>query len=82
MPHDNATKVPRKLSADFARIRDEIGVDLPDGVLARAMLAWTALFGSVSFEVFGQYGADTLTEPRQLFDHHLDRLVELTGLGS
>ena len=58
------------------------GVDLPDGVLARAMLAWTALFGSVSFEVFGQYGADTLTEPRQLFDHHLDRLVELTGLNS
>jgi AcrR family transcriptional regulator len=77
-----ATKVPRKLSADFARIRDEIGVDLPDGVLARAMLAWTALFGSVSFEVFGQYGPDTLTEPRQLFAHHLDRLVELTGLAS
>jgi AcrR family transcriptional regulator len=77
-----ATKVPRKLSADFARIRDEIGVDLPDGVLARAMLAWTALFGSVSFEVFGQYGPDTLTESRQLFDHHLDRLVELTGLAS
>ena len=46
------------------------------------MLAWTSLFGAVSFEVFGQYGADTLTTPRQLFDHHLDRLVELVGIAS
>jgi AcrR family transcriptional regulator len=74
--------VPRALSADFARIRAELGVDLPDHVLADAMLAWTSLFGAVSFEVFGQYGADTLTTPRQLFDHHLDRLVELVGIAS
>ena len=44
------------------------------------MLAWAALFGCVSFEVFGQYGADTFTDPSDLFEHHLDVLVEAVGL--
>jgi AcrR family transcriptional regulator len=81
-PAPHPVSMPRALSADFARIREEIGIDLPDDVLARAMLAWTSLFGAVSFEVFGQYGPGTLTTPKQLFDHHLDRLVEMVGLTS
>ena len=44
------------------------------------MLAWAALFGCISFEVFGQYGADTLTDPADLFEHHLGVLVETVGL--
>jgi hypothetical protein len=35
---------------------------------------------AVSFEVFGQYGAGTFSDPRRLFDHHLDVLLGTVGL--
>ena len=36
--------------------------------------------GACRFEVFGQYGADTFSDPRDLFEHHLAALVEAVGL--
>jgi len=71
---------PRRLARDLARIRRELGLSVPDAVVARGMLAWAALFGCVSFEVFGQYGADTFSDPKDIFEHHLDALVEAVGL--
>ncbi|MDX5312239.1 MAG: WHG domain-containing protein, partial [Rhodococcus sp. (in: high G+C Gram-positive bacteria)] len=56
------------------------GSGVPDTVLARGVLVWAALFGAVNFEVFGQYGTDTFTEPGRLFDHHLAVLAETVGL--
>jgi hypothetical protein len=44
------------------------------------MLAWASLFGCVSWEVFGQYGPDTFTEPKDIFEHHLSALVATVGL--
>ena len=58
----------------------EMGLAVPDGLLARGALVWTSLFGAVSFEVFGQYGADTFTAPDELFAHHLAVLADLAGL--
>ncbi len=55
-----------------------MGLTVPDAVLACGVTAWAALFGAVSFEVFGQYGSDTFTDPGALFEHHptvLDRIV-------
>ena len=72
--------VPAKLGRDFARIREDMGVDLPDEVLARGVLAWVALFGAVSFEVFGQYGPDTFSATDALFDHHLAVIADTVGL--
>lgn len=71
---------PRRLARDLARIRRELGLTAPDALVARGMLAWAALFGCVSFEVFGQYGADTFTDPKDIFEHHLAALVESVGL--
>ena len=39
--------------------------------MARAVLLWATLFGAVSLEVFGQYGEDTFTERRTLFEHQM-----------
>ncbi|OOL29263.1 TetR family transcriptional regulator, partial [Rhodococcus rhodochrous] len=72
--------VPDILTADLGRIRAELGTGVPDAVLARGVLVWAALFGAVNFEVFGQYGTDTFTDPGQLFDHHLTVLAETVGL--
>jgi AcrR family transcriptional regulator len=78
---DEAPVAPRRLARDLARIRREMGITAPDGLVARGLLAWAALFGCVSFEVFGQYGADTFTDPKDVFEHHLQVLVATVGLG-
>ena len=75
-----APATPRRLSRDFARIRREMGLTVPDALVARGMFAWAALFGCVTWEVFGQYGPDTFSQPGDLFEHHLTALVESVGL--
>ncbi len=68
------------LAGGLEGIRAEFGVDLPDAVLVRGVLAWAALFGLVSFEVFGQYGPDGLGDPEALFERHLGVLADDLGL--
>jgi len=71
---------PRRLARDLARIRRDLGLTAPDALVARGLLAWAALFGCVSFEVFGQYGPDTFTDPKDVFELHVTTLVEAVGL--
>jgi AcrR family transcriptional regulator len=68
------------LSADIERIRAEFSVGTPDDLVARGVLAWAALFGCVSFEVFGQYGPGTFTGVDDLFELQLQLLADTTGL--
>lgn len=68
-------RMPAALRRDLDGIRSQVGLDVPDELLTRALLLWTSVFGAISFEVFGQYGPDSLTEPRQLFEHQLDVLL-------
>lgn len=65
------------LSSDFERVREEFGFTGDDGVVAKSFLVWAAVVGAISLEVFGGYGADTLTRPRALFDAQLRLLVQL-----
>ena len=57
------------LSADFERLRDEFGFSGNDAVFVKCFALWAGLVGAISLEVFGQYGADTLTDPAAVFDH-------------
>lgn len=67
-------------SPDFDRIRDEFAFPGDDAVLSKCFLAWAGIIGAISLEVFGQYGADTLTTPATLFDTQVRLLVDvLTG---
>ncbi|MDP5228463.1 MULTISPECIES: TetR/AcrR family transcriptional regulator [Arthrobacter] len=72
--------VPQALAGNLAAVRDELGLDLPEEVLARGVLVWTSLFGAVSFEVFGQYGPDTFPAREELFQHQMETLAGLVGL--
>ncbi|MFT4471270.1 TetR/AcrR family transcriptional regulator [Arthrobacter sulfonylureivorans] len=74
------TALPGPLHHDVAAIRREFGLAAPDALIARGTLVWTALFGAVSFEVFGQYGRETFTDAGLLFEHHLDVLANILGL--
>jgi hypothetical protein len=41
----------------------------------KCFLLWAALVGAISLEVFGQYGADTLTDPSVAFEGQVALLV-------
>lgn len=68
--------VAQPLSGDFDRLRAEFGLTVDDATMARSFALWAGLIGAVSLEVFGQYGADTLTDPRQLFELQIDSLID------
>jgi AcrR family transcriptional regulator len=78
-PRDVTVTSPA-LAAGFAAARDEMGAPVPDNVLAAGIFGWAALFGCVTFEVFGQYGDDGLGDPAALFELHLDLLADAVGL--
>jgi AcrR family transcriptional regulator len=46
-------KLTAKVKADFAALRASTGLVVPDAVLARAFQAWFALFGFITWELFG-----------------------------
>jgi AcrR family transcriptional regulator len=73
----SALRVAAPLVGDFEGIRAEFGFAGDDGAMARSLLVWAALVGAVSLEVFGQYGADTLTDPALAFDVQIDLLVDI-----
>jgi len=68
------------LAGNLAAVREELGVELPEELMARGVLLWTSVFGAVSFEVFGQYGPGTFPAQEELFAHQMDTLAGLVGL--
>lgn len=76
----SAVVIPEKLAKDLASIRTEMNLAVPEASLARGVLVWTSVFGAVSFEVFGQYGADTFKARDELFEHQLSVLQGVVGL--
>jgi AcrR family transcriptional regulator len=63
------------MSSDFERIRQEFGFPGDDPVVAKCFLLFAGVLGAISMEVFGQYGADTLTDPEAVFDAQVRLLV-------
>ena len=72
--------LPPGLAADMEGIRAEYGLKAPAWLVARGLGAWSGLFGAVGFEVFGQYGPDTLGDPAELFDLTARELAAGLGL--
>jgi len=70
------TAVPQPLSSDFDRLRTEFDFAGDDSAIAKCFTLWAALVGAISLEVFGQYGADTLTEPAAIFDTQVLLLID------
>lgn len=50
---DLTGRVPPRVRAMLAPARAEIGEQMPDELLLRALMAWTYLVGTISFELFG-----------------------------
>jgi AcrR family transcriptional regulator len=68
-------QAPQPMSADFDAIRDEFAFTGDDSTVLKCFLLWAALVGAISLEVFGQYGADTLSDPALVFDRQIELLL-------
>lgn len=75
-----ARPMPRVVHADLAGLRDQTGLDLPDEVLARSLLAWTQVFGGISFELFGHLHG-VVTDGEAFFTHQARRTADLIATG-
>ena len=69
--------VPQPLSSDFDGVREEFDFSGDDSAVARCFLLWAGLIGAIGLEVFGQYGADTLTDPAAAFDVQVSLLIQM-----
>ncbi|MGW0160927.1 TetR/AcrR family transcriptional regulator [Mycobacterium sp. NPDC003323] len=74
---DPTGRLGEPVSSDFDGIRREFDFPGGDRLMSRCLVVWSALVGAISLEVFGQYGADTLTDPRAVFDAQIDLLLDL-----
>ena len=69
--------------AAIAGTEPDSGAAIPPELMIRGLMAWTLIFGSVSFELFGHVH-NVVTAEREahspFFEAELDRLVHLLGL--
>ena len=64
--------VPRAVHGDLVRIRDAVAPGVPDEVLGRALLVWTTLFGTISYELFGHFKG-AIEDFDAYFEHQMRR---------
>ncbi|MFY1705496.1 TetR/AcrR family transcriptional regulator [Micromonospora sp. WMMA1923] len=79
-------ELPGAVRADLTPVRDTLAslgdesfADLPETLLARGMTGWIHCFGTISFELFGQF--NNVIEARdQHFDHQMRQMAALLAL--
>ncbi len=76
---DGIPPLPEAFAADAARLRASVLAEVPDEVAAAALASWAALFGLVSFELFGQF-ENVITDRAAFFAHALGILGRMAGL--
>lgn len=76
---DPGDPVSKALAKDLAAITSEPPfVGVPLALMARGVAAWSAIYGLVSFELFGAYGP--LGDPGALYDHQVRAIARNLGL--
>ncbi|MDX6216918.1 MAG: hypothetical protein QOG99_2502 [Frankiales bacterium] len=73
--------LPRPVSRDLARLRDQVAPSMSEPRLARAVMAWTHLIGSISFELFGHL-VGSIDDYSAWFDLQMKELGRGLGLTS
>jgi len=67
------------LQAQTAALAEAIAPELPGPVLIRCLVAWTQLFGMVSFELFGQL-VGSVDPSDEFFAHAVEQMADFVGL--
>jgi AcrR family transcriptional regulator len=72
-------RLPARLAADVKRVSQVVAPGVPAALLARGMIAWTELFGALSFELFGRL-TNVIDDLDAWYDHQMRAMAELVGL--
>jgi AcrR family transcriptional regulator len=67
------------VAAEVERAAEVIAPGVPPALLARGMIAWTELFGAISFDLFGRLN-NVIDDRRAWFDHQVEAMADLVGL--
>ncbi|MEV6008680.1 TetR/AcrR family transcriptional regulator [Streptomyces sp. NPDC051976] len=73
--------IPDDARQSLAPLLTGLPRDTPDDLVMGSLMAWTYLFGAISFEVFG-HRRDIIADPRAFFDHEARRLGSALGLAT
>jgi AcrR family transcriptional regulator len=67
------------LRPELGRVRDVVAPAVSEAVMARGLIAWTEIYGAISFELFGRFN-NTITDLEAWFDHQARVLAAFLGL--
>lgn len=70
--------MPRVTHTELAALRDGVGLAIPDEVLARTLLAWSAVLGAISYELFGHLHG-IVADHEAYAGHQLERTARLVA---
>lgn len=73
---DAELPMPRVTHGELAALRDGVGLAVSDEVLARTLLAWSAVLGAISYELFGHLHG-IVADHDAYFGHQLERTARL-----
>jgi AcrR family transcriptional regulator len=74
-------RLPGLLAGQAEAVAAAIAPGVPGPVLARALVAWTQLFGMISFELFGQL-VGSADPSDDFFGYAVEQMADLVGLPS
>jgi AcrR family transcriptional regulator len=75
-----AVKIPKKLRAELRQVAELVAAGVSEAVMARGMIAWTQVFGAISFDLFGRLN-NTIDEREAWFDHQMRLMAGFMGIG-
>ncbi|MET9420514.1 MULTISPECIES: TetR/AcrR family transcriptional regulator [unclassified Streptomyces] len=67
------------LRAEAERMAADIAPDLPPAVVAAMVAAWSHVFGTISFELFGHFN-NVVADREAFFEHTVTRIAHEVGL--
>jgi AcrR family transcriptional regulator len=70
---------PPELAEQSLLVADAIAPGVPPAMIARALIAWTQLFGMISFELFGQF-VGSVDPADSFFGYAVERMADYIGL--
>jgi AcrR family transcriptional regulator len=76
-----APPLPEKLAGQASIIAGAIAPGVPVTVITRWLIAWTQLFGMISFELFGQF-VGSVDPAGEFFGYAVERMADFVGLSA
>ncbi|GGL10829.1 TetR family transcriptional regulator [Sphaerisporangium melleum] len=80
LPVPGLPLTPSSFAPDAERLREVLTPDFSDDLILRTLLAWTQIYGHVSFELFGMYKALIEADRADAFDYTALLQAHILGL--